>query len=321
MVYNLGMATGTQHLNLLPYFVRAAELSNFSAVAREMRVSAVAVSKAVAALEAHIGARLFQRSTRAVALTEEGRRLYEQCAGPIHSLRNATSVLSPQAESGCVRITCVPPFGKAVLIPMLPRFWRRYPNIRVDISLEARVVDMIAEGFDIGIRAGAPPPGDVVNKRLCGLSFVLCASPEFLAQHGVPKHVDALRQLPCLRQGSAETRGEFTWRLGPEREAQEVRLKARLSAPDLLTLEQAALAGAGIFQAPLPLVLPHFRTGALRPVLPETLRTGLWLHAYHRSSRQLPARTRATLDFLYQEVATHRDLQGNPEELCKPFWP
>lgn len=307
-------------MKLLPYFVRAAELSNFSAVAREMRVTAVAVSKAVAALETQLGVRLFQRSTRAVALTEEGRRLYEHCAGPIHRLRDVAKVVGAQSESGGVRITCVPPFGRAVLLPMLPRFWARHPNIRVDLALDARVVDMIEEGFDIGVRAGAPPPGDVVSKRLCDLSFVLCASPQLLAQHGVPRHIDALREIPCLHLGKAEARGELTWRVGPAAAAREVRAKARFAAPDILTLEQAALAGAGIFQAPLPLVLPHFRAGALRPVLPETLRTGLALHAHYRSRRQLPRRTRAMLDFLFEEVASHRDLQGRAEDLCAPFW-
>jgi DNA-binding transcriptional LysR family regulator len=276
-----------QQLNLLPYFVRAAELRSFSATARELKVTAVAVSKAIAALETQLGVRLFQRSTRVVALTEEGRRLYEHCAPSIHSLGDIASAVNAQTEGGCVRVTCVPPFGKAILIPMLRSFWRRHPHIRVDVSLEARVVDMIAEGFDIGIRAGSPPPGDVITKRLCELAFVACASPDFLAQYGVPRTLEALRDLPCLRLGAPEARGEGVWRIGAGATQRDIRVKARFSAPDMITLEHAALAGAGVFLAPLPLVLPHFRSGALRPILPEALRTGLALHVHYRSRRQL----------------------------------
>ncbi|MFO0663364.1 MAG: LysR family transcriptional regulator [Polyangiaceae bacterium] len=310
------MAPKTPPLGLLPYFVRAARLANFSAVAREFGVSAVAVSKAIASLENDLGVRLFHRSTRSVSLTEEGRTLLEQCEGPLEALSEGARAVTRRTESGLVRISCVPPFGKVVLIPMLRRFFRVHPDVKVDVVLEARNADFVREGYDLGIRAGSPPTGDVVSRKLADLAFVLCGSPEFFAQRGVPTTIEELQRLPCLRLGS-HAAGDFTWKLGSPF---DVRVKSSFASPDILALEVAALSGLGIMLAPLPLVLPHFRSGALRPVLPECLRGGLGLHVHYRSRKNMPARTRAVLDFLVEETRAHPDLQGDPLERCRPYW-
>lgn len=301
----------------LPYFVRAAQLSNFSAVGREMRVSAVAVSKAIAALESQLGVRLFQRSTRSVVLTEEGRQLFEDCEGPLRALQEGTRAIAGRGETGLVRVTCVPPFGKTVFIPMLRRFWRRHPHVRLDLVLENRSADLVREAFDIGIRVGPPASENVVSRRLAGLAFVVCGSPEYFAQHGVPARAEDLRKFPCLRLGSHGREDDFSWKLGGGR---ELRVRGELAAPDLWTLEAAALAGLGLFQAPLPLVMPHFRSGALRPVLPEAVRDDLAIHAHYRSRKNLPMRTRLLLDFLVEETKMHPDLQGDALDRCRPFW-
>lgn len=317
MVYSSAMLVKTPSISLLPYFVRAAQLTNFSAVAREMGVSAVAVSKAIASLENQLGVRLFQRSTRSIALTEEGRQLFESCEGPLQALQEGARALGRHRESGLVRISCVPPFGKTVLIPMLRRFWRLHPQVRIELVLESRNADLIRDGFDVGIRVGPPSAGDVISRRLAGLSFVLCASPEYFAQHGVPLRIEDLRRFSCLRLGSSERESEFTWTIGA---AKEVRVRGDFVAPDMWTLESAALAGLGLFQAPLPLVMPHFRSGALRPVLPEALREGLALHVHYRSRKNLPTRTRTFLDYLQEEARTHPDLSADPQAICRPYW-
>lgn len=302
---------------LLPYFVRAAELSNFSAVAREMGVSAVAVSKAIATLEEQLGVRLFQRSTRSVTLTDEGRLLFERCAAPLEALQEGALALAHRAESGLLRISCVPPFGKTVLIPMLRRFLRRHPHMRFDLVLESRNADLVRERFDLGIRVGPPASGDVVSRRLADLAFVLCASPEYLAQHGVPMRIEDLPRFPCLRLGPQEREATFTWKVGADR---TVLVRGAFAAPDLWTLESAALSGLGIFQAPLPLVAPHFRSGALRPLLPDAIREGSALHVHYRTRKHLPTRTRLFLEYLSEETRTHPDLTGSVRDICRPYW-
>lgn len=315
----------------LPYFVRAAELGNFSAVARDFGVSAVAISKSIATLEASLGVRLFQRSTRSVSLTAEGRNLYERCAGPIRALEQAGQSAKQEADTpaGPVRVTCVKPFGKGYVIPLLKEFGRMYPRVRIEFALDDRTVDMVKEGFDIGVRAGAAPGPAVVAREICPLTFVVCASPVYFAHYGVPKTLADLERHNCMRMGLPPA-GEratvsgggngFSWRTGDLTAQQRVEVSGNFCATDFVALESAALGGLGLMQAPLPMVLPHFRTGSLYPVLPQAMFSGLSICLHYRSRKNLPLRTRLLIDFLLEHLRQQPDLKGSAKSLCAPFW-
>lgn len=324
----------TNHYGHLPQFLRAARLGNFSAVAREFGVSAVAVSKNMATLEAALGVRLFHRSTRAVTLTPEGRTYFERCEEPLRAIEEAGRVARQDALSptGRVRITCVKPFGRGYVIPLLQRFARQYPQVHIEFALDDRVADMVQEGFDIGIRAGSLPGPEVIARDLCGLSFVVCASPEYLAQFGVPRSVADLAAHNCLRLGAsvnqpsaATAKGsradaDFVWRVGTLAAPTRISVRGSFAANDFLALESAALSGLGLMHAPLPMVIPHFRSGALCPVLPEATFSGQRVHLHYRTRKNQPLRVKLLIDHLLVALRQHPDLLGEPETLCGPFW-
>jgi DNA-binding transcriptional LysR family regulator len=137
-------------------FVGAVEAGSFAGAAKQLGITPVAVSKNVQRLERELGVRLLQRSTRKLSLTQEGRAYYERCTGPLRELENAQSAITEKGKSptGSLRVTCLSPFGRAYVLPLVPRFSRLYPGIELELHLDDSVSDMIAGGYDVGIRAG-----------------------------------------------------------------------------------------------------------------------------------------------------------------------
>jgi DNA-binding transcriptional LysR family regulator len=312
-------------------FVRTVQAGSFAGAARDLGISAVAVSKNVAALERSLGVRLLNRSTRALSLTDEGRAFNERCMEPLRALEEATlsAQSSADAPSGCVRVTSLSPFGRGYVIPLLQKFSRLYPHIEIDLSLDDAVVDMVAGGFDVGIRAGKIDNPSIIAREICGLNFVICAAPAYLSHHGIPKREDELRQHNCLRLALGSTtpravnraaNAASNWRLGAARTALDPPADGTFIANDFNSLEQAALNGLGLFNAPLPLVLPHFRSGLLRPVLPQCASSGLSIYLYYRSRRNQPARVRVFVDFMLEALRSQPDLTGDAVKMCAPYW-
>jgi DNA-binding transcriptional LysR family regulator len=307
------------HLHLLPTFVRAAELKNFSAVARELRVTPVAVSKNIATLENTLSVRLFHRSTRAISLTEEGSALYASCAGPIQALLAAARPNPARTDIGTVRITSIAPFAKHILIPILAKFAQVHANIRVELVFETRVANMVEEDIDLGIRAGAPPQGDLLTRVLCELPFVICGAPEYFRRWGVPTIRADLSAHRCLQLGGLDRRHDFEWTL-PGATSVRQRVRGTFATSDVSGIEQAALHGMGLWLAPLPAIVQHLRAERLKLVLPDLMRRGASLHLHYRNRRNLPQRTRTTRDFIVDQVRAHPDLHVDPLDLCRPFW-
>ncbi len=308
-------------------FVRTVQAGSFAGAARELGISAVAVSKNVAALERALGVRLLNRSTRALSVTEEGRAFHERCAEPLRALMEASASVksSADAPSGLIRVTSLTPFGRGYVIPMLPKFGRLYPQIEIDLRLDDNVVDMVTEGFDIGIRAGRIESPAVIAREICNLHFVVCGAPSYFSQQGVPKRLEELARHNCLRLAIGKTAGKtdprmLNWRVGTPREFLNPPAHGTLIANDFNSLEQAALSGVGLFNAPLPLVMPHFRSGLLRPVLPQCRSSGLTIYLHYRSRRNQPVRMRVFVDFLLESLRSEPDLMNDPNTLCAPYW-
>ncbi len=313
------------------HFLRTVRAGSFAGAARELNISAVAVSKNVAALERELGIRLLNRSTRALSLTEEGRVFFERCDKPFQTIEQALTGAKQASDSptGLLRVSCLSPIGRGMVIPLLQKFCALHPHVQIDLRLDDHVVDMVAEGVDVGIRVGNIDDPAIVARRVSDLPFVICGSPAYFAQHGVPKTINDLSRHNCLRLGnpsakSAESTKASTagmnWRLGAKREAVAPPVNGGLIASDFNALEQAALSGIGLFHAPLPLVMPHFRSGLLRPVLPEALSNVLSLYIHYRSRRNQPARMKIFVDYMLEQLREHPDLATKPETLCAPFW-
>src|SRR5687767_10694807 len=160
-------------------FVETVAAGSFAAAAKTLGVTPGAVSKNVQRLERQLGVRLLQRSTRKLSLTAEGKLFYERCSAPLRDLQSAQAVVAERSRvpAGTLRVTCLQPFGRTYVLPLLPEFSRRYPDIEVRLDLSDAVSDMIAEGYDVGIRAGAPQGSTMVVREIAPLHFVVCAAP------------------------------------------------------------------------------------------------------------------------------------------------
>jgi LysR family transcriptional regulator, transcriptional activator for dmlA len=199
-------------------FVRTVEAGSFAGAAKKLGITPVAVSKNVQRLERRLGVRLLQRSTRKLSLTEEGRVYYERCTGPLRELENAEAAITERGSSpaGALKVTCLSPFGRTYVLPLVPGFSRLYPGIELELHLDDAVSDMIAGGYDVGIRAGEPRDGSMVMREVAPLHFVVCGAPSYFAERGVPFAVADLSRHNCLRlRGRGPT--PFTGGLGPKK--------------------------------------------------------------------------------------------------------
>lgn len=300
-------------------FVKTVAAGSFAAAARELRVTPVAVSKNVQRLEQQLGVRLLRRSTRKLSLTDEGRVFYERCIGPLQELESAHAAVQDKgaAPAGIVRVTALSPFGRNYVVPLLAPFSRRYPAIQVELQLDDAVSDMVADGFDVGIRAGALRDGTLVARPIAPLHFVVCGAPQYLAEAGVPLTPADLAHHNCLRLRGRGNSPGLGWRLGPLREP--VAVAGNFVANDITTLVMAALHGHGLVHAPLPLVLPLLRAGALVPVLPAWVTEAAQLFIHYPSRRNLPVRVRTLVEFLLEHLRRNPDLSASPKTLLARF--
>jgi DNA-binding transcriptional LysR family regulator len=301
-------------------FVRTVAAGSFAGAAKELGVSSVAVSKNVQRLERRLGVRLLQRSTRKLNLTEEGRLFYERCTGPLLELEGAQAAVKDKGRSpaGRLRVTSVSPFGRTYVLPLLPAFSRRYPEIEVELHLDDAISDMIAEGYDVGIRAGEMRDSTMIARAIAPLHFVVCGAPAYLTKHGMPRTPADLSRHNCLRLQNRRTRaGPANWLLGANKTATAV--SGNFIANDITTLVMAAVHGQGLVFAPLPLVLPLFRSGALVPLLPEWISQPLHLFVHYPNRKQLPMRTRSFVNFVLDQFRKNPDLVSDPRALVAPY--
>jgi len=300
-------------------FVRTVEAGSFAGAAKKLGITPVAVSKNVQRLEQRLGVRLLRRSTRKLSVTEEGRLYYERCAGPLRELEIAESVIADKGKSptGTIRVTSLSPFGRTYVLPLIPAFSRLYPGIELELRLDDAVSDMIAGGYDVGIRAGDARDGSMVMREVAPLHFVVCGAPSYFAERGIPLTVADLSKHNCLR---LRGRGPAVkWRLGPKESADSALIKGNFIAYDFTTLVAAAVHGQGLVFAPLPLVLPLFRTGELRPVLPECVSQPARIFIHYMSRKHLPARVKAFVNFMLEHLRSNPDLTSDPQVLLAPF--
>jgi DNA-binding transcriptional LysR family regulator len=180
--------------------VQAAESGSFSSAAKVLDLTPAAVSKNVASLESQLGVRLFNRTTRQLSLTEEGRAFVAQAREGLESLESASTRATQNTRpSGLVRVSCAVGFGRRYVLPLLPAFYGQQPDVQVELSLNDQAVDLVREGFDVGIRGGAQPPEGMVARKICNIPAVLVATPKYLKSRGVPKHYTDLAAHDLLR--------------------------------------------------------------------------------------------------------------------------
>ncbi len=220
-------------------------------------------------------------------------------------------------------MTSISPFARVYVLPLLPEFSRLYPRIDVELHLDDRVADMIAEGYDVGIRAGGMREASMVVREIAPLHFVICGAPDYFAGRGVPAKAADLAKYNCLRLRGRGSQGArpSNWRLGPKEVPAAPPVSGNFIGGDITTLVAAATHGQGLVFAPLPFVLPLFRSGALAPVLPEYISQPGKLFIYYPNRRHLPVRVRSFANFLLERLRKNLDLGPDAQSLVAPYLP
>lgn len=250
----------------LRLFIRAAELGSFSRAAEERHCKVSTVSRAVALLEAELGAALFNRSTRRLHLTEVGQSLLAEArrlTADFDDTWQALAALNDRPQ-GLLRLNAPVVFGRRHVLPHLPDFLAAHAEVRVDLTLSDAVVDLIAEGADLAIRIGALPASSLVARKLAAHRRVLCAAPGFLAGAGPLEHPHDLLRVECLPFSLLPSR---VWHFARAGESVAVGVAGRVTANNSDALHEAALAGLGVALLPDWLVRPDLDAGRLLPLL------------------------------------------------------
>ncbi len=293
--------------------IQAADSGSFSAAANVLGLTPAAVSKNVAALEAHLKVRLFNRTTRRLALTEEGRAFVAQARIGVQALDDANALATQGAQpEGLVRINCAVGFGRRYVLPLLPDFFAAQPKVRIELSLNDQQVDLVEGGFDMGIRGGSQPPEGMVARKICGLPSILVATPRYLAEHGTPLSVSDLAQHPLIRVKFLNGRmNPWPFRsAGKLQGVTAIETPARLLLSDPEVVLDAALLHLGIARIAHHHAHEALKRGELVEVLARLHIAGdanMALFYPHRAG--LAPRVRVLVDFLLERFKRTPGLQ------------
>jgi DNA-binding transcriptional LysR family regulator len=277
-------------LNLLATFARVVELGSFTAAAKLLGAPKSSVSRQVARLEESVGARLLQRTTRKLGLTDAGARYLAEVRGPLTLLAEATAALSEGARvpRGLVRLSLPPEIGEGTLMPMLVDFVREHPGIHIDLVVANRRVNLVEEGIDLAIRAGKLDDSTLVARRVSPSEMWLFAAPDYLKRRGRPRKLSDLRGHDCITYRSAA--GNLPWRLQGSRGVEEVAVSGPITADDFSAVRRLVLAGLGIALMPDQPLKPDLAAGRLVRVLPGHALRGPGIYVVSPPLRHVPAR-------------------------------
>ncbi|MFL9814110.1 LysR family transcriptional regulator [Stutzerimonas sp. VN223-3] len=288
-------------------FVRVVEAGSFSAAARQLGTTASAVSRQVARLEQQLSLRLLERTTRQLRLNEAGSEFYVHCRTMLDAADQALAIGERlmSGPRGLVRLSVPKAYGKFVISPLMPGFLRRYADVDVQLQISDQSPDLIEDGFDLLIQVTDQPPDGLAGKPLGPVRQVLCASPEYLQEHGTPQHPQELLRHSCLYLG--ERAGDNRWHFSNGEQQEVVTVRGRYISNHSEARLEAALADLGIT------VLPHFTAaqglakGRLREVLPQWRYTNSYQGAawlLWRQNQHLPPKQRVLIDYLSETLAT-----------------
>ena len=280
-------------------FAKVVELGSFARTADRLELSTSAVSRQVADLEAHLQTRLLNRTTRRLSLTESGHAFYERCVQVLADLDEAEQAAAQTSlvPRGTIKLTCGHSFGLLHLAPAMAEYLDRYPEVRFDVSLSDRVVDLVEEGFDLGVRIGSLGPANLIARKLGETPLAACASRAYLKKHGTPKTPQDLAQHNCVTY--AYVPDSNVWRFR-DREGKDfsVNVAGNVHANNGDLLTQAAVSGIGIVYEPEFIVARALGEKRLVRLLAGFEAPPLGIYAVYASRKHLSAKVRSFVDFL-----------------------
>lgn len=293
---------------LMAVFVRVAELGSFSRAAEQLGQPKASVSTAVMQLEAHLGTRLLQRTTRRVQLTQDGQACLERCRDLLADLDEWQTQFQTRSGAplqGRVRVDMSTGLARHAVVPRLPELLQRHPELEIELSSTERRVDLLREGFDCVLRAGEVGDTQLAARRLGELAMLNCASPDYLARHGTPATLDDLDSHRLIHfVGVLGTRSTgFDFEHGGQ--VQHRPMAGAVTVNNAEAYSAACLAGLGLIQVPWLGVQEALAQGRLVAVLPRHRPPALPVHLLYPHRRHLPARVRVVMDWLVEVVTDH----------------
>ena len=296
-------------LNSINLFVQAARYRSFSEVARHTGMSPSSVSRAIQQLEENLNTRLFNRTTRKITLTEAGAAFYERCDRILAELEEAELELSHSRShpSGTLRLDLNMSLGRLHIVPALPQLLKSYPDLKLDVSLNDRTVNLVESGIDAVVRIGSIPDSRLMMRRLATVRYVACAAPEYLNHHGIPQTPQDLLQHNCINFVYPQTRRVFEWVFNINKQTLRLPVKGNLNLDHPEAHVEAAIAGAGIIQELKFIVAPAIAQGKLVPILEAYASVGEPITILYPQKRYLSAKVRVFLDFMQELIAKLKD--------------
>jgi DNA-binding transcriptional LysR family regulator len=279
-------------------FVAVVDGGSFAAAADKLDISRAMVSKQIQKLEEHLGARLLNRTTRRLSLTETGREFYERSMQIMSDVAEAEQVAGQMTRTpqGVLRVTIPLSYGQHRLATIIGDYTQAYPKVQLDISLSDRKMDLVEDGFDLAIRIGAMPQSDLIARKIGGVRSIVCASPAYVARHGAPHTPGELSRHACL--GYTLTGSGADWRFDSPDGPLVVPISGPIRADNGDIIRLAALSGAGILFQPHFIVGDDLTAGRLVQLLPGWQSAELGVYAVYPSRKHLSAKVRTFVDFL-----------------------
>ena len=277
---------------------------SFSRAADTLGITASGVSRAVSRLEDRVGIRLLDRTTRSVALTDEGRRFYQQVAPLLAGIEEAAGAASGAAgiARGRLRVDIDPYFSRLVLSGHVGEFLRQNPDLTLELITREHVGDLVADGIDVAMRFGEPPTPSVIARKLLETRVVTVASPKYLRRHGHPRHPSELKDHACIQFFDPSNGRPFQWEFRSGRKVLPVATSGRLHVSDVGTMINECMAGTAVAQLLEIGIAPLLESGKLIDLFPDWAGETFPLYALHPSRHHPPAKVRAFIDFVMKLV-------------------
>ena len=292
-------------LEKMRIFTRVVEAGSFTAAAQQLNESTASTSRAVARLEAHLRARLLNRTTRRVVLTEAGERYLHRCEQILACVDQAEAeAFGAQASpSGKLKLHLMSSFGHNHVVPAIVRYQQRYPAVKIDLTFEQRVPDLLDEGYDVSIiLAPKLPDSSLVVHRLGSVTSIVCASPTYISKNGAPRDLSDLRRHTCLHLATPVFPSDKWVFCGPDGLKTVELGSSAFTANTAEALEEAIREGHGVGVLPIPSALPGMRTGTLVRVLPQFTLQEMNLYVLYPSRRFVDAKIRTFIEFLREDM-------------------
>jgi DNA-binding transcriptional LysR family regulator len=291
-------------------FCKAAEAHSFTAAAEQAGTTPSAISKAVRRLESQLGVKLFERTTRAIRLTEDGNGYYETCRQALRNIEQAELALTHgrTRPKGTLRLSVPSSYGIVKVVPRIPRYVERYGyEVRVVVNLSNAMAEFVTEGCDLAIRLGRIADSRVVARRLHEAQYCVVASPAYLRRHGVPRKPDDLRNHQCIHLVLPDTGRVLPWQFSDGKRTWDTNVPSTLSVDHPLAVVTAAVAGGGLARLLDFTVADELKSGKLVEVLAGFRPASVPVSVVYPSHRLLPAKVRTFIDFLLEDDAPLHD--------------